>query len=105
MDAKCARMGYWRSRVRIWKVTGETIMATQKIKIVRSVKVNFRKGSARALYYAALAAHDGKPVADFVAAVAAHPPSTPNRGKLKGQQEPVRGWLGWFVRNGYCKIS
>ena len=80
-------------------------MSTQKIKIVKETKVNFRAGSARALYYEALAAHNGKSVESFVKAVTANPPSVPGRGKLAGKQEPVTGWLSFFFRGGDCEIS
>lgn len=80
-------------------------MATPKIKIIATTKVNFRKGSARAAYYKVLAAHNGKSVESFTKAVTSQIPSTPSKGKLKGKQEPVAGWIGWFVRQGYCKIS
>jgi len=81
-------------------------MATQpKIHLVKGAKVNFRKGSARAAYYKVLAAHNGKTVESFVKAVNANVPSKPKAGKLKGKQEPLAGWLGWFVRAGYVTIK
>ena len=80
-------------------------MATQTIKVVTGVKANFRPNSARALYYAAIVAHNGKPVSAFAAAVTKAPPSVPGRGKLKGKQEPVQGWVSYFVRNGYITIA
>ena len=80
-------------------------MATQTIKLVKGVKANFRQGSARQLYYAAIVKHNGKGVNAFVKHCAANPPSVPNRGKLKGKQEPVTGWLSYFVRNGYITIA
>lgn len=75
------------------------------IQVVQGVKTNFRQGSARALYWAAVQAHNGKTVKQFTASVAANPPSMPKRGKLKGKQEPVTGWLSWFVRQGYITIA
>jgi hypothetical protein len=75
------------------------------IKISKTAKVNFRKGSAREQYYLRLAKHDGKTVEQFEKSVAASVPSTPKKGKFKGKQEPFSGWLKWFVRNGYCTIS
>ena len=80
-------------------------MATQNIHLVKGVKANFRQGSARALYWAVIQGYNGKPVNAFAKAVTANPPSTPNRGKLKGKQEPVQGWVSYFVRNGYITIS
>ena len=75
------------------------------IQVTPNVKTNFRPGSARALYWQAVQAHNGKPLAAFVASVAANPPSTPQRGKLKGKPEPVAGWVSWFTRNGYISVN
>lgn len=75
------------------------------ITVVPNVKANFREGTARANWYAALQAYNGKPVAAFTKHVLANPPSTPRTGKLKGQCEPPRGWLGWFARNGYITVK
>ena len=80
-------------------------MANQNIKLVPGVKANFRPGSARALYYAAIQAHNGKSVNAFAKHCAANPPSVPGRGKLKGKQEPVTGWVSYFVRTGLITIS
>ena len=80
-------------------------MATQVIKVNTSVKVNFRAGSARALYWAVVAAHNGKSVNVLTKALTAAPPSVPQRGKLKGKQEPVTGWVSYFVRQGYITIA
>jgi len=52
--------------------------------------------TARAAWLAALQAHNGKTVAQFTAAVTAKHPSTPTKGKLAGQLEPVPGWLNHF---------
>lgn len=75
------------------------------INVVQGVKTNFRQGSARAHYWAAIQGFNGKPVAAFAKAVAANPPSTPQRGKLAGKPEPVAGWVSWFVRNGYITVA
>ena len=80
-------------------------MAQQNIQVVKGVKANFRQGSARALYWAVIQQYNGKSVNAFAKAVTASPPSTPNRGKLKGKQEPVQGWVSYFVRNGYITLS
>ena len=80
-------------------------MANQVIKVNPKVKANFRQGTARAAYYQAVVAYNGKSVNAFAKHCAANPPSTPNRGKLKGKQEPVTGWLSWFARNGYITIA
>lgn len=80
-------------------------MATQEITISKTTKVNFRKGSARLAYYTLLVAHDGKTVDAFIAAAKNKVPSKPKQGKLKGKAEPIQGWLGFFVRGGYCSIK
>ena len=77
----------------------------QTIKVNKSVKANFRPNSARALYYAAICSHNGQSVNNFAKAVTASPPSVPGRGKLKGKQEPVTGWVSYFVRNGYISLG
>jgi hypothetical protein len=79
-------------------------MAQQTIKVNTKVKANFRPNSARALYYAAICSHNGKSVNAFAKHCAANPPSVPQRGKLKGKQEPVTGWVSYFVRNGYITL-
>ena len=80
-------------------------MAAQTIQLVKGVKANFRQGSARALYWAVIQQYNGKPVNAFAKAVTANPPSVPARGKLKGKQEPVTGWVSYFVRQGYITLS
>ena len=80
-------------------------MAQQTINVVKGVTPNFRQGSARALYWQVMAAHNGKPLNAFVKAVAANPPSVPGRGKLKGKPEPVQGWVSYFIRNGYITVA
>lgn len=76
-----------------------------KIKVLKDVKVNFRKDSARDLYYQRIAKYHGKTLEAFVKDCEANPPSTPKRGKLKGKAEPVAGWVSWFQRHGYVEIS
>jgi len=80
-------------------------MATPTIKINQKVKGNFRQGSARAQYYAMVVKYNGKTVKQLATACKAKPPSVPKVGKLKGKQEPLNGWLSYFVRNGYISIS
>ena len=60
---------------------------------------------ARGAWWAAVQAHNGKPVAAFVAAVLATPPSTPKVGKLANKVEPPAGWVNWFVRQGLVTIN
>lgn len=69
------------------------------------VKPNFRANSARASYYEAIAKFNGKSVDSFAKSVAATPPSTPKRGKLKGKPEPIQGWISYFVRQGLVEIK
>ena len=80
-------------------------MAQQTVKVVTGVKVNFRANSARAKYWAVVNAHNGKSVNALTKALTANPPSVPQRGKLKGKQEPVTGWVSYFVRQGYITIA
>ena len=75
------------------------------VNVVPGAKVAFRQGSARAVYYAAFAAHNGQPLATLAAAILANPPSMPKRGKLAGQVEPFAGWVRWFVRHGYITLG
>ena len=84
-----------------------TAKTTAPVRVIGAgtAKPNFRAGSARALYYTAMQAHVGKPLAGFVQAVAANPPSMPTKGKLAGKAEPIKGWLSYFTRNGYFTIS
>ena len=68
-------------------------------------KGNFRANSARALYHARMQQFVGKPLAAFVANVAANPPSMPTKGKLAGKPEPIQGWVKWLTRNGYFTVA
>lgn len=78
---------------------------SQTIKVNPKAKANFRPGTARAEYYDAIVKFNGKSVEAFTKAVAESPPSVPQRGKLKGQVEPVRGWISFFVRGGYITVE
>lgn len=80
---------------------------TAKVPVIGQgpAKANFRANSARALYHAEMGKFVGKPLADFVASVAANPPSVPTKGKLKGQPEPITGWISWLTRNGYYTVA
>jgi hypothetical protein len=60
----------------------------------------YRTNSARALYWAAFNAHNGKPIATLAAHIAANPPSMPKVGKLANKAEPFSGWLSFFVTQG-----
>lgn len=88
-------------------VTAPTVPATNGTPAtpgVLQVKAGANLRGARAAWYAVLLAHNGKPVADFLAATAANPPSMPTKGALAGKGEPPKGWLGWFVRNGWASV-
>jgi hypothetical protein len=56
---------------------------------------------ARAAWYTALCAHQGKPVAEFYENTAKKPPSLPKSGVA----EKPSGWLSWFVRSGIATLS
>ena len=75
-----------------------------KIKLTK-VTPTFRPNSARAAYYDAIVKFNGKSLDSYVKAMAANPPSYPQRGKLKGKQEPVQGWIGFFTREGLIELS
>jgi hypothetical protein len=79
-------------------------MANQTIKLNPKAKANFRQGTARAAYWQAIQAYNGKTVAAFTKHCMANPPSTPQRGKLAGKAEPTAGWVSWFNRNGYITL-
>ena len=72
---------------------------------VTKITPNFRAGSARAEYYAAITKFNGKSLDSFAKSVAAAPPSVPGRGKLKGKPEPIQGWISYFVREGLVEIK
>lgn len=67
---------------------------------VLQVKAGAALRGARAAWYGVLLAYNGKPVAEFLAATTATPPSLPK----SGVQEKATGWLGWFVRNGLVQV-
>ena len=74
------------------------------IKVIKQPKCAYRSGSARALYWARIAAFDGKPLTQLSANVVANPPSQPTKGKLTGKTEPLAGWVNFFVRGGYLQV-
>ena len=77
---------------------------TAQAKVVPGVlQVTPAKGAlrgARAAWYAVLLQYNGKPVAEFLAATTATPPSLPKSGKA----ENPTGWLGWFKRQGIAAV-
>lgn len=75
------------------------------VTILRQPDKPFRQGSARALYWAAVQQYAGQPYASLQAGIAAAVPSTPKRGKLAGQQEPLTGWVAWFKAQGLLIVG
>ena len=82
-------------------------MSDSKIALVPGAKVNFREGSARALWYEHLKAHKGKTVKQFCDAAEKNPPSLQPKGKYGAQNkvEPPSGWLKFFINNGYAELK
>lgn len=72
--------------------------AAQTITVAKTDK---KFDGARASWYAALLAHDGRTTDEFVAACTAKPPSMPKSGKA----EDPRGWLRWFVRERIAQVA
>ena len=83
-----------------------TPVATIKVAAKLPAKLP-RANSARGLWWAAIQAHNGKPLATFVAHVTANPPSLQPKGKYGavGKVEPPMGWVNWFVRNGFITLG
>ncbi len=67
---------------------------------ILAVKPGVALRGARAAWYGVLLQYNGKPVADFLAATAANPPSLPKSGVA----EKPTGWLGWFTRTGVAQV-
>ena len=78
--------------------TAATVRNANHVLLLK-VPAGYKASGARAAWLAAVAAHNGKTVAQFTAAVTANPPSTPTKGKLAGKLEPVPGWLNYFAGN------
>jgi len=77
--------------------------ATLRVALPNGYKLP-KQGTARAAWLAVLQAHNGKTVAQFYATVQAKPPSTPTRGKLAGQLEPIPGWFRHFTKAGVLTL-
>lgn len=67
---------------------------------ILQVKTGVALRGARQAWYAVLLQYNGKPVAEFLAATAATPPSLPKSGVA----EKPSGWLGWFQRTGVATV-
>lgn len=80
------------------------VVATPKVVMIKVLKLDGKFRGARESWYKELVAHDGKPLADYVAKVTATPPSLPTKGKSAGKAEKPSGWISWFVRNGFLSL-
>lgn len=78
-----------------------TVVAGKAAPGILAVKPGVALRGARAAWYATLLQYNGQPVAAFLAACAAAPPSTPKSGVA----EKPQGWLGWFVRSGIATVQ
>lgn len=79
-------------------------VAAPKVTMIKLLKTDGKFRGAREAWYKELVAHDGKPLADYVAKVTATPPSLPTKGKSAGKAEKPSGWISWFVRNGFLSL-
>lgn len=68
---------------------------------ILAVKQGVALRGARAAWYAVLATYNGKPVAEFLAATAATPPSVPKSGVA----EKPTGWLRYFLRTQVATVT
>lgn len=67
---------------------------------VLQVKQGVALRGARAQWYTLLCAYNGQPVAQWLAAAAATPPSLPKSGVA----EKPSGWLRYFTRTGIATV-
>ncbi len=74
--------------------TGPVIKLTDK-------KPEYKDGSARALWLAAVSKYNGKTAEEFCAAAAAKPPVLTKGGKA----EHPAGWLRYFEREGILTLA
>ena len=84
---------------------GSTAAPSAKLSINKAAvaKVNFR--GARAAWLEEICKWDGKPVAEFTAAMAKEPPTKPKTGKYAATGEPPMGWVRFFVRQQLVTIK
>ena len=86
-------------------------MATKKtekvitIKVVSGPEKEYRANSARDLYWSRIKTFDGKTLEAFKADVVKSVPSVPTTGKMTGKPEPVRGWVSYFVNQGFVQLT
>lgn len=78
----------------------QTVEAVQTGKVLR-VKGEQEFTGARAAWFGALQAHDGKSADEFVEACTAKPPVLTKSGKA----EDPKGWLRYFVRTGVARVE
>jgi hypothetical protein len=74
---------------------------------ILQVKPGVALRGARAAWYAALLAYNGKPVAEFLAATdqtGATPTGKAPSVPKSGTAEKPSGWLGWFTRSGIATV-
>ncbi len=81
--------------------TSAPLKASAPAAVIKVVKAEEKYTGARAAWYAALQAHNGKDADAFVADCTKTPPTTPKSGKA----EDPRGWLRFFVREGVASLS
>jgi hypothetical protein len=74
------------------------------VALVPNAVAKFRTGTARALWFAAVAKHAGSPLPVYVKAVTTSPPSLPQRGKSAGKLESPEGWVAYFVKQGLVTV-
>lgn len=84
------------------KVEATTVVKEGKaLPGVLKVKPGMALRGARDLWYKVLLAHDGKPVAEFLAKCKETPPSLPKSGIA----EKPSGWLKYFLRTQACVVE
>ncbi len=79
-------------------------MSKEKVKTIvinKTSKKSYRDGTARDAWHKRLLEFDGKPLADFEASCTASEPSTPKKSTT---YNAVAGWLGFYKREGVCKV-
>ena len=89
----------------VGKKTTTKVIASRQIveaptKVIKA-KVNLKYEGARAAWYQALCAHDGKAPEAFLETCAKSPPVLTKGGKA----EDPRGWLRFFIRTGVASVE
>ena len=73
--------------------------------VLKQPEIPYRENSARAEYWKRFSEFDGKLVADLKDSVENSPPSVPEKGTLKGKQEPLSGWINFFKKEGLIELK